>query len=151
MKLQKNNKLTIIVTGSVCSGKTTFAKKLAEDNDFGYVDISKLIKEKKLFDSYDQKRKCLVVDVRKLNKFLIKIIKKSKKSLVLDSHLSHYLHPKYVDICFVTKTDLKVLKKRLEKRKYSKEKIRENLDVDIFDICYNEALSLGHKVIVVSN
>ena len=84
-----------------------------------------------------------------MNKILIEIIEKSKKDLVIDSHLSHYLPKKYVDLCVVTKCDLKVLKKRLEKRKYSKEKIRENLDVEIFDICLNEAKEKGHKVKVV--
>ncbi|MDD5177791.1 MAG: AAA family ATPase [Candidatus Nanoarchaeia archaeon] len=149
--MKKKNNITIIVTGSVCSGKTTFAKKLAEDNGFNYLDVSKLIKNKRMMDSYDKKRDCYVVDVRKLNNVLVNIIKNSKHSLVIDSHLSHYLNPKYVDICFVTKTDLKTLKKRLTKRKYSKEKIRENLDADIFDVCYNEAVHIGHKVIVISN
>jgi adenylate kinase len=149
--MKKKNNIIIIVTGSVCSGKTTFAKKLAEDNGFSYLDVSKLIKDKRIMDSYDKKRDCYVVDVRKLNSVLINIIKNSKNSLVIDSHLSHYLNPKYVDICFVTKTELKTLKKRLTKRKYSKEKIRENLDADIFDVCYNEAVHIGHKVIVVSN
>ncbi|MDD5253963.1 MAG: AAA family ATPase [Candidatus Nanoarchaeia archaeon] len=149
--MKKKNNLIFIVTGSVCSGKTTFAKKLCEDNGFIYLDVSKLIKDKKIIDSYDKKRECFVVDVRKLNRELIKIIKKSNESLVIDSHLSHYLDPKYVDLCFVMKTELRILKKRLEKRKYSKEKIRENLDAEIFDICYNEALGIGHKIIVVSN
>ncbi len=37
----------------------------------------------------------------------------------------------------------------MKKRKYSKEKIRENLDCEIFDVCYNEALEKGHKVKIV--
>ena len=77
------------------------------------------------------------------------MISKSKKLLVIDSHLSHYLPKKYVKLCVVTKCDLKVLKKRLEKRKYSKGKVRENLDAEIFDVCLNEAKELGHKVKVV--
>ena len=44
---------------------------------------------------------------------------------------------------------VKGIKKRLVKRKYSKEKIRENLDAEILDVCLVEALENKHKVKVV--
>src|SRR3989344_3218410 len=46
---------------------------------------------------------------------------------------------------------LKKVKKRLEKRGYNKLKIRENLDAEIFDVCYEEAKELGHKVEVIES
>ena len=64
-------------------------------------------------------------------------IKKTKNDIIIDSHLSHYLPRKYVDLCIVTKCDIKVLKNRLKNKKYSKSKVRENLDAEIFDICLN--------------
>jgi len=70
-------------------------------------------------------------------------------NIIIDSHLSHYLPKKYVDLCIVIKCDIKELKKRLEKRKYSKIKIRENLDSEIFDICLVEAKENKHKIIIV--
>ena len=39
--------------------------------------------------------------------------------------------------------------KRLKKKKYSKSKVRENLDVEIFDVCLNEAKENKHKIIVI--
>lgn len=142
-------KKIIIVTGSVAAGKTTVAKKLAKKYKAKYVDVNKLIKENKLYDYYDKKDKSYVVDIKKLNKFLINLIKKSKESLVIDSHLSHYLPKKYVDLCVVVKCELKKLKKRLEKRKYSNKKIKENLEVEIFDVCLTEAKERGHKLKIV--
>lgn len=139
----------IIVTGSVASGKTTYAKRLAKEKNYEYISVNEIIKENKLNKEYDKKRKCYVIDTKKLNNILIKLIRSSKKSLVIDSHLSHYLSPKYVDLCIVTKCNLKELKKRLQKRKYSKEKIKENIQVEIFDICLNEAKELKHKVKII--
>lgn len=139
----------IIVTGSTCSGKTTLARMISKKYNAFYININHLIKENKLYSKHSRKMETYIVDVIKLNKFLINLIKKSKKSLVIDSHLSHYLPSKYVDLCYVTKCDLKVLKKRLMKRKYSKEKIRENLDAEILDVCLIEALENKHKVKVV--
>src|SRR3989344_5283429 len=123
-------KMVIIVSGNPATGKTTIAKKIAKEKKLEYIDVNDLIKKKKL------------------NSFLIKLINKNK-DVVLDSHLTHYLNPKYVDMCIITICDLKELKKRLEKRKYSKEKIRNNLDCEIFDVCRTEALEAGHKVKII--
>lgn len=138
----------IIITGTSGSGKTKVAREIAKKYKLKYVDVGSLIIKNKLYDKYDRKFKSYIVDERKLNRFLIKLIKK-EKNLVLDSHLSHYLDKKYVDLCIVTKCDLKILKKRLEKRKYSKEKIKENLEAEILDTCLVEALERKHKVKIV--
>ena len=140
--------MVIIVTGNPATGKTTIAKRIAKEKKLKYINVNKLIKENKLYSYYNKKDRSYVVDVKKLNKFLINLIKKNKK-IVLDSHLAHYLPAKYVDECIVTKCNLKELKKRLEKRKYSKEKIKNNLDCEIFDVCRIEALENKHKVRVV--
>ncbi len=143
----------MIVTGTPGTGKTTVAKKLAKKYKAVYVDVNAVIKEHKLREAYDAKRKSYVVDVKKLNKVLVAMIqqaKKKKKSLVIDSHLSHYLPTKYVDICYVTKTSLKKLKKRLQKRKYTKKKVEENMQCEIFDICLMEAKEAGHNVKIIT-
>jgi len=140
---------TIIVSGSVGSGKTTIAKKLSKKLNYKYIDVSKIIKKEKLFDYYDKKRKCSVVDIKKLNKFLIKKIKDSKKDQIIDSHMSHHLPKKYVDLCIITKCDIKELSKRLKKRKYTKTKIKENIECEIFNVCEEEAKILNHDIFVI--
>lgn len=139
----------ICVSGSVATGKTTLAKKLSKFLKFKYIDVDKVIEENKLVKGYDKKRRSKIVDEKKLVKVLTKIIKESKESLVIDSHFSHYINPKYVDLCVVTKCDLKELKKRLKKKKYLNAKVDENLQVEIFDIISTEALDKKHKVIIV--
>jgi len=138
---------TIIVTGSAATGKTTIAKKLAKEKNYKYIDLNSLIKKHKLYDFYNKSLKTYEVDTKKLNKFLIDLIETSKSNLIIDSHLSHYLPKKYVNLCIVTKCNLKELKKRLQKRKYSKNKIRENLDAEILDTCLIEAKK--HKIKII--
>ena len=140
--------MIIVVSGTPGTGKTTLSKKLAQKLKYGYVDVAKLIKENNLPESYDKKRKCDIIDIKKLNKLLIQIIK-NKKNLIIDSHLSHHIPKKYIDLCIITKCDLKQLEKRLKNKKYNKAKIRENLDCEIFDICLNEARQAKHKVAVI--
>jgi adenylate kinase len=141
----------IAVSGSPGTGKTTIAKELSKKKGMKYIDVKRLITQQGISESFDKKRDCLIVDVKKLNRALIKIISQYKKEkdirgIVLDSHLSHYLPKKYVDICIITKCGLPELKRRLEKRGYRQSKIRENLDAEIFDVCRIEALEAGHKV-----
>ena len=142
----------IIVTGCVGTGKTTLAKQIAEKKQAKYVDVNNLIKKYKLSTGHDKKRNCRIVSIMKLNSTLIKIIKEARKnnqSLVIDSHLSHYLPKEYVDLCIVTKCNVIKLLSRLKERGYSKEKIQENLDAELFDVCYNEAKEQRHKIKVV--
>ena len=146
---------SIIVTGTPCTGKTTLAKTLAKKLNFNYIDANKIVKKYNIAEGYDKKRNTRIVDVYKLNKILIKEINKIKKSnkkingIIIDSHLSHFFPRKYADFCIVTKCGIKELNKRLKRKKFNKEKIKENLQAEIFDICYNEALERKHKVIVV--
>ncbi len=172
---------TIIVSGTPGTGKTTLSKELAKKLNFYYLGVNKIVKKYNISEGYDKKRKTKIIDVKKLNRALVKeidiykkiiqstikkysiinkinnksiknkknIIKKIKNGVIIDSHLSHYLPKKYVDLCIITKCSLKVLKNRLKKKKYSESKIRENLDAEIFDICLNEAKENGHKVIIM--
>ena len=142
-------KKAIIVSGCVGTGKSKIAKKISKEKNYKYVDITKLIKKYNLSEGYDKKRKSLIVDTKKLNKVLIGLIKNSKETLIIGGHLSHYLDKEYVKLCIITKCNLKELKRRLEKRGYSKSKIRENLDAEIFDTCRIEALERKHKVKII--
>ena len=139
----------IIVTGTPGTGKTTLAKALAKRLGFIYVDVNKVIEKCRLSEGYDQRRRCKIVDTENLSKALIKSINRASKSLVIDSHLSHYLPPEFVGLCIVTRCRLGELKKRLEAKGYNEKKVRENLDCEITDFCLIEAKELGHDVLEV--
>ena len=150
----------ICVTGTPGSGKTALSKKLAKKLDFYYIDVNKIISKHKLSEGYDQKRKTKVISVGKLNKALIKEISALTKKpiserstqlngIIIDSHLSHYFPRKFVDFCIVTKCDIKELNKRLKKKRFHKEKIKENIEAEIFDVCLNEAKEQKHRILVI--
>ena len=145
----------IIVTGTPGTGKTTFSKKLARKLNLLYFDVNGFILRHKLYEGYDRERRTRVVDISKLSRKLVSIIggfKKSNKKyggIVIDSHLSHYIPKKYVDLCIVTKCGIAQLSKRLKKKRYHKSKVQENIQAEIFDVCLNEAKERKHKILVV--
>lgn len=141
--------MIIIVTGTPGTGKSVLSKKIAKAINHKYVDVKKILENSDICEGYDEVNECLIVDTKKLSKLLIDLINKNDK-LIIDSHLSHYLLPKYVDMCVVCKCDLPELKKRLKNRSYKIPKIRENLDSEIFDVCLTEAKERKHKVIIVN-
>src|SRR3989338_3664792 len=120
----------IAVTGTPGTGKTALAKFLAQRLGFYRLDLHTYYQE--LVVGYNKEKKCYDLDVNKLEKLVEKKIKekqKEKQRVILDSHLAHLLTKKLVDLVIVLVcSDLKKLKKRLEKREYSPEKVRENLD-----------------------
>lgn len=140
--------MIIVVSGTPGTGKTKLSKDIAKALNYKYLDVKKLVEDQKLSSGYDRKRKCKIVDTKKLNKAIIKMIE-NNKHLVIDSHLSHYLPSEYVDRCIITTCGIDVLKKRLEKRDYSDGKIEENLEAEIFETCLSEAQDAGHKVLTI--
>ena len=140
----------IIVSGSVCTGKTVLAKAIAKELGYRYIDVNKVIKEQGLSEGFDDKRECQIVDENKLANKLVEIIKESSGGLVIDSHMAHFIPPEHVDKCIITKCDLKVLKLRLRERGYDEAKIKENLEAEIMDVCFNEAEDLDHEIFVIN-
>ena len=126
-------KFVIAISGSPGTGKSTLAA-LLKKKGFFRLDIHKHCKD--ISTSYDRSKMCYDVDLKKFKKLVKKIIKEEDK-VVIDSHISHLLPKKWVDLCIVLVcSDLKKLKRRLEKRKYSKEKIsfrRERSRINVLD------------------
>ncbi len=140
----------IIITGTPGTGKTALARYLAAKLGFAYIDPVRMFK-REVSEGYDNIRRTSIVDQLKLRRSMAKLVRQSKnvKGLVIDSHMSHFLPGKYVSLCIVTRCSLKILKKRLELKGYNASKVRENIDAEIFEVCLQEALEMGHKPLVL--
>ena len=137
----------IAISGTPGTGKSTLAIYLEKTLKLLRLDLHDYYKE--ISTGYDRSGKCYDVDMKKFEK-LVK--EKSKEGVIIDSHISHLLPKKMLDLCVImTCSNLKKLESRLTDRKYSKKKIRENLDSEIFQICLNEAKEKKHDILVVDS
>ena len=126
----------IVISGPPGTGKTTLALWLTKKLKIPRLDLHDHYKL--ISTGYDHSGKCYDIDLKKFEKLVIEKLKES--SLIVDTHITHLLPNELVNLCIVTTcSNLKKLESRLKERKYSKKKVRENLDSEIFQIGLNEA------------
>ncbi|MFH0890343.1 MAG: adenylate kinase family protein [Candidatus Aenigmatarchaeota archaeon] len=145
--------MIICITGTPGTGKTKVANEVAGilhkkyGLKFKILHLNGIILKQKLWTSIDKKRKSKNADMGRLNKFVSKY-EKENPNVIIESHLAHYFD---ADIVFVLQTGIKELKKRLEKRGWSKAKIEENLDAERVNVILGESLDIHGKKCVEVN
>ncbi|MDD5054026.1 MAG: AAA family ATPase [Candidatus Nanoarchaeia archaeon] len=118
--------MKILITGTPGSGKTSIAKELSKLLKLPYIDVKKIIKNNP--ETIDKKELGELIINDKLKKVLSKNL---PNSCVFETHLIEYC-PKN-GLIIILRVNPLVLKKRLIKRGYSKQKIVDNLEVEILD------------------
>jgi adenylate kinase len=131
----------VLITGTPGTGKTTVSRLLATELRGCYVELNILLKRKGIDYTYDEKRKTHIVSVKRLHFALRKAAARADHGLVIDSHvaLGPGRLPKVVR-AVVLRCNPTILEQRLERKRWSKSKIRENLQGEILDICLWDAV-----------
>ncbi|MBI4162445.1 MAG: adenylate kinase family protein [Candidatus Aenigmarchaeota archaeon] len=136
--------MLISISGTPGTGKTAVAKELSRQLNASIIDLKTVAR--KLPFMYDKKRKSLVVDPKLLQGAVKDAVKDENFPILLEGHLAHLLDS---EIVIVLRTNPVVLEKRLQKRKWSGAKIRENIEAEMLDIIVAEAIEKhGKKEII---
>jgi adenylate kinase len=127
--------MQIALTGTPGTGKTTIASLLP----YNVIDINSLVKAG-LNLGKDPERDCLDADMEALASKLMDM--DAKEITILEGHFSHH----FADWAIVLRLNPSILRKRLEARGYSQEKIRENLEAEALDAILVEAVEYCRRV-----
>lgn len=130
--------MKISITGTPGCGKSTVSRLVSKRTGLKHININRIIKSKKLYSSYDRKRKAYIADMRKVKAYTRKL-----ENVILDSHLSHDLNPDFV---FVLRCRPYELEQRMKKRRWRKSKIEENIEAEIIGSISWEARQKNKKV-----
>jgi adenylate kinase len=130
------------ITGSPGVGKSAVASNLADKVNAKILNLGEISKVKDFSSGYDRRRKCAIVNIKKLEKFVQNFIVKSDKNVIIDGHFMIKLPKKLLSFIFVLRCEPEELEKRLRKKGYSERKILENVWAEILDSCLIEAVNL---------
>ncbi|MFP3289639.1 MAG: AAA family ATPase [Candidatus Nanopusillus acidilobi] len=119
--------MIICITGVPGVGKSTIAKKLADQIDAVLIDISDFVIKNKLYEEYDEAEQTYIVDENKLFQEIDNYIKNlNSKYIIIEGNFAHLYNK--CDLYIVIKTDPNILYERLSKeRNYPYNKIFTNI------------------------
>ncbi|XP_038621410.1 adenylate kinase isoenzyme 6 isoform X1 [Tachyglossus aculeatus] len=136
----------ILLTGTPGVGKTTLGKELATRAELNYVNVGDLAREKQLYDGFDEEYQCPILDEDRVVDELEDQMRNG--GVIVDYHGCDFFPERWFHIVFVLRTENSHLYKRLESRGYSEKKLQDNIQCEIFQILYEEAMASYKKEIV---
>ena len=111
--------------------------EILRERNFDVIDLNKLSVKQDFVIGIDRDRDSKIVDTDKLDDYIRDNF--SEKTLVfIEGHLSHLL--KCVDKVIVLRCHPDKLKINLSRKKWSKKKIRENVESEILDVILSETV-----------
>ncbi|XP_042546612.1 adenylate kinase isoenzyme 6 isoform X1 [Dipodomys spectabilis] len=136
----------ILLTGTPGVGKTTLGKELASRSGLKYISVGDLAREGELYDGYDEEYDCPILDEDRVVDELENEMRDG--GVIVDYHGCDFFPERWFHIVFVLRTDNSVLYKRLETRGYNEKKLQDNIQCEIFQVLYEEAIASYKEEIV---
>lgn len=125
--------MKILITGTPGVGKTTISRVIAEKCNIKHVEVSKYIKENELYEEYDKEFDTLVFNEETVQESLERYLK-DVEGFIIDTHSPECVSFIDFDRIYILKVENDILFKRLKERGYNSNKIRENINCEIFGI-----------------
>jgi len=131
----------IVLSGTPGTGKTTISNEISKLINVKVITLNEIAISKKFTLSYDKQRETLIIDEGKIISYLkgqiIALNKEGIEFLIIESHFSDIVPDNFIDYAIILRCDPDILRERLEKRGYKKEKIIENIQSEILGNCVN--------------
>ncbi|EHA99696.1 Adenylate kinase isoenzyme 6 [Heterocephalus glaber] len=153
--------LNILITGTPGVGKTTLGKELASRSGPKYINVGDVAREVievfavlssevrlitsdvwALYNGYDEESECPILDEEKVVDELENQM--AEGGVTVDYHGCDFFPERWFHAVFVLRTDNSILYKRLETRGYNEKKLGDNIECEIFQVLYEEAM-LSYK------
>ena len=138
----------LYITGVTGTGKTSVATRLAELLYLEYLELNTLVLEKGFYLGYDINRDSVIIDDELLVSSVESIINRKKRICLVGSviPLDSTFH-----FIIVLRCHVDILRRRLKSRGYPEEKVEANIEAEIMNIAYYDAVELisSHHIIEI--
>lgn len=144
MKIHKDSRTRIVITGTPGVGKHTCSRILSQDLDLEIVDINQVVVKNKYFVKTDNSNEN-EINLKKTIKFLKKELESKKRFLVV-GHLAPYvIKSTDIDLVVILRRNPYQLREVYKKRDYSFDKIKENIASEVLGIISYDSLKAFGK------
>lgn len=133
--------MRVALTGTPGTGKSAVGTEL-QAKGYNIIRLHELAKQTGCITGVDTKRNTNLVDIPRLNKY-IKTHYPSPELQFFEGHIAHLLRT--MEKVILLRCHPQELRKRLQKRNWSAQKIKENSDAEALDIILCEAVDLQPK------
>ncbi|UCG89717.1 MAG: adenylate kinase family protein [Candidatus Heimdallarchaeota archaeon] len=127
----------LYITGVTGTGKTSVAKKLTKLLSLEYLDLNTLVLEKGFYLGYDINRDSVIIDDDLITPYLETMITKKRRICLVGGIIPL---KNVFDLIIVLRCHVDVLRQRLISRNYPEDKIEANIEAEIMNIVYYEAI-----------
>ena len=131
----------IIIQGTPGTGKTTICRIISKKLNARHIDISKLVIKEKLYYETDEKRPTTkVTDIKRTRQRLMEIIKNTTKPLIIEGHYADIVPSNQISNVIILRLHPRILERRLRRRGWPEDKIKENVMAEVLDQCLINAI-----------
>ncbi len=140
----------LYITGGTGTGKTSVAKKLTRILSLEYLELNTVVLEKGFYLGYDINRDSVIIDDDLIIAYLEKVIINKQRICLVGGIIPL---KNIFDLIIVLRCRADILRLRLLSRNYPEEKIEANIEAEIMNVVYYEAIEFfsDQKVIEVNN
>ncbi|XP_025409327.1 adenylate kinase isoenzyme 6 [Sipha flava] len=132
-------KPNILITGTPGVGKSKLCEELIRNGlDMEWIEVSQVAKQFNCYSGYDKELECHILNEDKLLDELEARMEVGGK--IIDYHGCDFFPERWFDVVFVLRTNNTLLFDRLEKRGYSTKKLQNNVQCEIFQTLFEEAM-----------
>ncbi|MFX0209775.1 MAG: AAA family ATPase [Candidatus Hodarchaeota archaeon] len=140
----------LYITGGTGTGKTSVAKKLTKIMSLEYLELNTVVLEKGFYLGYDINRDSVIIDDDLITAYLEEVITNKERICLVGSIIPL---KNIFDVIIVLRCRADILRQRLLSRNYPEGKIKANIEAEIMNIVYYEAIEFfsDQNVIEVYN
>uniref|UniRef100_A0A0K0DQB9 Adenylate kinase isoenzyme 6 homolog n=1 Tax=Angiostrongylus cantonensis TaxID=6313 RepID=A0A0K0DQB9_ANGCA len=139
MPLDSRRRPNILITGTPGTGKSALGQELADQLQFDFIEVGKEVREHGLVGEFDPQYNCHVLDEEKLLDHLEDRMNSESGGVIVDYHGVDFFPERWFDFVIVLRCSNTLLYDRLAQRGYEPNKIRENIECEIFGSLLEEA------------
>ncbi len=128
--------MLVALSGTPGTGKTAVSN-LLQKKGYLVISLNELAIKNDFISGIDKKRNSKILDIKRLNEYIHKNYA-SGDLVFIEGHAAHFLNS--AEKVIILRCHPEKLKKRLEKKGWNAEKIKENIEAEALDVILCEAV-----------